>query len=110
MRGGEHLDGKMIFTMSKMIKLFVCGYYESELCLRVISVVIIPTSKQVVNLHKLLGNPHLTTFYFSSTPVARRRSGGSGTACQLSTADWPVLRRESNDIRRASSGTSENIF
>ena len=52
-------------------------------------------SKQVANLHKLLGNPRPPTFYFSSTPVAGLRSGlvEVSPPCRLSTADWPVLGR-----------------
>ncbi|CAB1336902.1 unnamed protein product, partial [Coregonus sp. 'balchen'] len=53
-------------------------------------------SKQVANLHKLLGNPCLPTFNFSSTPVAEHRSGlvEVSPPCRLSTAVWPVLCRD----------------
>jgi hypothetical protein len=52
-------------------------------------------SKQEKNLHKLLGNPHPPTFYFSSTPIAGSRSGlvEVSSSYRLSTADWPVLGR-----------------
>jgi hypothetical protein len=52
-------------------------------------------SKQVANLHKLLGNTRPPTFSLSSTTVAGHRSGLVDVLppCQLSTADWPVLGR-----------------
>ena len=36
MKGGQRGDAKNSYTTSKVIMLFVCGCYESELCLRVI--------------------------------------------------------------------------
>jgi hypothetical protein len=42
MRGGERVDVIRNYTKSKVIMLFVCGCYESELCLRVIRGVFIP--------------------------------------------------------------------
>ena len=50
-------------------------------------------SKQVANLHNLLGNPQPPTFYFSSTPVPGCRSGlvEVSLPCWFSIADWPVL-------------------
>jgi hypothetical protein len=36
--GGERVDARRNYTMSKIIMLFVCGCYESELCLNVIRV------------------------------------------------------------------------
>ena len=41
-RGGERIDSRRNYTTSKMFILFVCGCYESELCLRVIRGVFIP--------------------------------------------------------------------
>uniref|UniRef100_A0A4W5KSD0 Uncharacterized protein n=1 Tax=Hucho hucho TaxID=62062 RepID=A0A4W5KSD0_9TELE len=35
-RGGERIDARRNYTTSKMFMLFICGCYESELCLRVI--------------------------------------------------------------------------
>jgi hypothetical protein len=35
-REGDHADARGNSTMGKIIMLFVCGSYESELCLRVI--------------------------------------------------------------------------
>ena len=34
--GGKRVDAKRNYTTIKMFMLFVCGCYESELCLRVI--------------------------------------------------------------------------
>ena len=31
-RGGEHIDARRKYTTSKVMMLFVCGCYESELC------------------------------------------------------------------------------
>ena len=42
MRGGECVAARRNNTTSKVFMLFVCGCYESELCLRVVLGVFIP--------------------------------------------------------------------
>jgi hypothetical protein len=41
-RGGDRFDARRNYTMSKVIVMFVCGCYESELCLCVVRGVFIP--------------------------------------------------------------------
>lgn len=49
--------------------------------------------KQVVNLHKLLGNPHPPTFFFSGVAGCRSDLMGVSPPCRLSITNWPVLCR-----------------